>query len=304
MKLLMATDGSNRSAIALHSAYHLLKTTEARVDVVYVARGLPVSSSKAGFSQLREIYHRRILPETRRILDEAQNTLSAEGAADVHLISETGSPARVIGDLSANYDLTVIGAKGREDRSNGGGLGPVASAIVSHVSGAILVGREIRPDRGARILVALDGSAASVQALERLTSLFDLDSSEVTLMHVVEIPWLNIDSSEEGVAKTEHASGGPDVSEALILGELRADATRLIERGREQVLAGHPAVSTLVREGNPSAELLKEAEIGEYDLVVLGGTGVVDLKHKILGSVSTQVVWNAPCSVLVVNAAA
>jgi nucleotide-binding universal stress UspA family protein len=206
--------------------------------------------------------------------------------------------------LSANYDLTVIGAKGREDRSTGGGLGPVASAIVSHVSGAILVGREIRADRGARILVALDGSAASFQALERLTSLFDLDSSEVTLMHVVETPWLNIDSSEEGVAKTRDARGGPDVSEALILGELRADATRLIERGREQVLAGHPAVSTLVREGNPSAELLKEAEIGEYDLVVLGGTGFVDLKHKILGSVSTQVVWNAPCSVLVVNAAA
>jgi nucleotide-binding universal stress UspA family protein len=91
-------------------------------------------------------------------------TLCAEGAGEIHLIFETGSPARVIADLAADYDLTVIGAKGREDRSRGGGLGPVASAVVNHASGAIYIGRAIRADRGARILVALDGSAASLQA--------------------------------------------------------------------------------------------------------------------------------------------
>jgi nucleotide-binding universal stress UspA family protein len=156
MKILMATDGSKEADIALRSASRLLKTGDVYVDLLSVAVGFPASSSKAGFSQLRENYHRRILPETRRILERAQKTLCAEGAGEIHLIFETGSPARVIADLAADYDLTVIGAKGREDRSRGGGLGPVASAVVNHASGAIYIGRAIRADRGARILVALE----------------------------------------------------------------------------------------------------------------------------------------------------
>lgn len=266
-----------------------------------MAVGFPASSSKAGFSQLRENYHRRILPETRRILERAQKTLCAEGAGEIHLIFETGSPARVIADLAADYDLTVIGAKGREDRSRGGGLGPVASAVVNHASGAIYIGRAIRADRGARILVALDGSAASLQALETLTSLFELDSAEVTLMHVVESPWLHLGPLDEGVAGPEEASDETEMSEELFLGELRSEAEQLIEKARDQLLAEHSAVSTMVEQGNPATQLLSQADIGEYDLVVVGGTGAVDLKHKILGSVSAQIVWNAPCSVLLVK---
>lgn len=301
MKILMATDGSKESDIALLGASRLLKTGDACVHVLSVAPGFPASRSKAGFPQLRENYHRRILPETRRILERAQRTLCAEGAGEVHLIFENGSPARVIADLAADYDLTVIGAKGREDRSRGGGLGPVASAVVNHAPGAIFIGRAIRADRGARILVALDGSAASLEALETLTSLFELDSAEVTLMHVVESPWLPLGPREEGVPGPEETSDGNEISEEFFFGELRSEGEQLIERARDQLLAKHSAVSVVMEQGNPATQLLSQAEIGEYDLVVVGGTGAVDLKHKILGSVSAQIVWNAPCSVLLVK---
>jgi nucleotide-binding universal stress UspA family protein len=80
MKILMATDGSKEADIALRSASRLLKTGDVYVDLLCVAVGFPASRSKAGFSQLRENYHRRILPETRRILERAQKTLCAEGA--------------------------------------------------------------------------------------------------------------------------------------------------------------------------------------------------------------------------------
>jgi len=60
-------------------------------------------------------------------------------------------------------------------------------------------------------------------------------------------------------------------------------------------------VVTRVREGIPGDEILSEVESGAYDLVVAGASGSHDLKHKILGSVSGKVAWNAPCSVLLIG---
>ncbi|MGH9764004.1 MAG: universal stress protein, partial [Blastocatellia bacterium] len=58
---------------------------------------------------------------------------------------------------------------------------------------------------------------------------------------------------------------------------------------------------TMIVEGNPGTEILGEAEMGEYDLVVIGASGVTDVKHNVLGSVSAKVAWAAPCSVLIVR---
>jgi nucleotide-binding universal stress UspA family protein len=55
----------------------------------------------------------------------------------------------------------------------------------------------------------------------------------------------------------------------------------------------------MVEEGDPALEILSEAEKDEYDLIVLGATGEHDLKHQLLGSVSTKVAQDAPCSVFV-----
>src|SRR5262245_2003072 len=294
MKILMATDGSKEAETALRGASRLLKHPDVPVDVLCVAPNLPQSSSKATLHQFREKYRRR----AQRILNRAHISRCTEGLRDVRLMSEMGSPARVIADLANDYDPTVIGAKGRDGHSQGG-LGPVTNLVVNHLTGALFVGRAMRGDRGARILVALDGSAASLEALETLTSLFDLNSAEVTLMHVVESPWLHLGHGEEWDAESEE-TGEQSVEEAF-LGELRSEALQLIERARSQLLAQHAAVNTLVEEGNPATELLSEADTGEYDLIVVGGAGLVDLKHKIMGSVSAKIVWDAPCSVLLVK---
>jgi nucleotide-binding universal stress UspA family protein len=44
---------------------------------------------------------------------------------------------------------------------------------------------------------------------------------------------------------------------------------------------------------------LSEAERSQYDLVVVGASGARDLKHRMLGSVSARVAWDANCSVLI-----
>jgi len=59
--------------------------------------------------------------------------------------------------------------------------------------------------------------------------------------------------------------------------------------------------NSLIREGSPATEILGEAELGGYDLIVLGATGASDLKHQMLGSVSAKVAAQATCSVAVVR---
>jgi nucleotide-binding universal stress UspA family protein len=59
------------------------------------------------------------------------------------------------------------------------------------------------------------------------------------------------------------------------------------------------SASTVITEGDPALEIISEAERGEYDLIVIGATGASDLKHEMLGSVSTRIAHDAPCSVFV-----
>ncbi|EAW44719.1 hypothetical protein N9414_14358 [Nodularia spumigena CCY9414] len=53
--------------------------------------------------------------------------------------------------------------------------------------------------------------------------------------------------------------------------------------------------------GEPAVEIIRLANIYKADLVVIGSRGLVGMKRIVLGSVSTQVVEQANCSVLVVK---
>lgn len=283
MRVLLTTDGSSEATAAMRAACRLLAKEDRKVDVLYVAP--EPRAPKSGRIDKRE-YHHRIAAETKRILEEAKQALAEEGV-DALTLSETGSATNIIMREAEDYDIAVIGCKGRDARS-AGGLGPVASRLVEHATGCVLVGREPPSEKGMRILVPVDGSDGSDQAMDALNSYFELESADITLLHVIETFWLPENSDEEPLAG--HLSA-----------ELRREAEQLLAESRARVLEHHPGVSTSVREGNPANEVLSEADQGDYDLVVVGAGGATDMKHSILGSVSIKVAWNAPCSVLVVR---
>lgn len=292
MKILLTTDGSKEATAALRAACRLLAPADRRMDVLHVAP--EPRAPKSGKIAKQELHH-RIAEQTRRILEEAKEALAEEGV-DVLTLSDTGSPATVIMRDAADYDITVLGAKGSDDRSIAG-LGPVASRLVEHATGCVLIGREPPGDRGLRILVPVDGSDGSQHALNALNSFFDLESAEITLLHVLETLWLALDSEEESLGPTD-----PDANQSDQLAqELRREAEQLLAEARARVLEHHPGVTTSIREGNPANEILSEADQGDYDLVVVGAHEANDLKHSVLGSVSSKVAWSAPCSVLVVR---
>lgn len=292
MRVLIATDGSKEATTALRTTNRLLSPIDRNLDLLCVGPKLP---HRRRNKHRGNGYERRMLGEITQVLEQARGYLPSD-AGVINLLTEIGSPSAAIVNKAEDYDLTVIGPRGH-GATGEGGLGPVASRVVEHALGPVLVARELRGGGDTRVLVAVDGSTASLHAVETLCSLFDLSSTEICLMHVAETPWIQLGLEEDW---TTYSDEDKDNSESGVLEkELVREGEAVLEQARDVLRTHRLSISTRVDEGNPADEILSEAERGQYDLIVIGATGSRDLKHHMLGSVSSKIAWNAPCSVLI-----
>lgn len=303
MKVLLATDGSTQSATAIETAVQLLRKEEAAFDLLCVApEFIPPAAGKEKNvrkrSRMVDAYREQIRAEAHAKVLHAQASLATRGI-EAGVRVEEGSPARVIVRLSRDYGLTVVGSLDRYTRGRVG-LGRVASQVVAAIPNAVLVGRDLPADRSWRVLIAVDGSLAAEHALDEMAANFRLQTAELTLMHVTETPWVHLglgrewfEYPKEMIDRTGNAAG------VTFENELKYEAEAVLEDARAQLEARSLAANTIVADGDPALEIVSEAERGEYDLIVLGATGASDLKHDMLGSVSTRVAQDAPCSVFI-----
>jgi len=293
VKVLIATDGSPMANAAMRTAARILNPDDRHLDLLCV---MP-AWNRSEESGRKKRYEENIQLETSRILERAKDAIREE-AVDVRRLSEIGSPAAVIADKTRDYDLTVIGAQG-SGFTREASLGPVASRVAEHALGPVLIARALRSEEWLRILIAVDGSAASFRGVEAVSQLCDLRGAEVCLMYVAETPWIQLElegdwatSSEEEMEKSE---AGAFEKEFVREGEW------VIEEARKLLRHDRLLVNCRIDEGNPASEILVEAERGDYDLVAVGATGNRDLKHRMMGSVSSRLAREAPCSVLIVT---
>ena len=131
------------------------------------------------------------------------------------------------------------------------------------------------------VLVAYDGSEPSRRALHRvMTFMADATVAVVTVASPV--------YSDPRLAKFADEAGEEWQQKALA--EAKA---RLAESGIE-ARSSAPV-------GTAATEIVRIAEESGADLIVLGARGLNPLKRLVLGSVSTKVLHEAPCDVLVVK---
>ena len=299
MKVLMATDGSRDANTAILAALRLLRPADLSIDVLCVAPELVhATASRETAGRVHKTHTEQIKREGMRILLATERLLHREGLRP-KVTLKLGSAADVILKSAPDYDLVVVGAHGRFERTQPG-LGPVASRLVENSRGSVIVGRELTNDKNFRVLVALDGSEASFNALHAMTSFLDPSTIDVTLMHVVELPWARLDLPPQWPEYEPDASEISDYQSELEH-ELRRYADRTVSRARNYLEALNISATEIVEEGDPALELVSHAEEGGYDLIVSGATGSSDVKHALLGSVSSTLAWNAPCSVMVVR---
>ena len=135
------------------------------------------------------------------------------------------------------------------------------------------------------IVVALDGSELSERVIQSLQELQLQPATKIILSHV--IPPLE--------SNLEIAADRPQTDwEAL--------PYRPIEKQLQSYQANLPGESELeIVTGDPAQEIIRLANIYQADLIVIGSRGLTGVKRILQGSVSSQVVEEAPCSVLVVK---
>jgi nucleotide-binding universal stress UspA family protein len=135
-----------------------------------------------------------------------------------------------------------------------------------------------------KTVVAVDGSDYGVTAVRTAVELARrCHFEDLALVHVV--------SLKPGQIGTPDYPERPDLPETWpVFQEPLAIARAAQVQVRCQVLFGHPV-----------EEILRFARQEETDLLILGSLGVSGIKELLLGSVATQVVAHAPCSVMVVR---
>ncbi len=138
-----------------------------------------------------------------------------------------------------------------------------------------------------RILVAIDDSDASRSALRfaaHVASLRNVHDVEMTALTV----WQPVETvGIDGVGlklDADFPSAGASLLDTLI---------------RE---TGSEAFERIVRSGSISVEIVREAEIGHHDLIVMGTRGLGAPHQATLGSVSQDVIGNGEIPVAVVPA--
>lgn len=139
-----------------------------------------------------------------------------------------------------------------------------------------------------KILVPLDFSALSKEALPWAIDLARRHDASITLVHVYQP--ISFALPEGYVLPAPSALADLEVS----LGKSLDDARRDVEKSGLRV-------DTKIVQGVPFAEIVRLAREGSYDLVVLSTHGRTGIRHALLGSVAEKVVRKAQCPVLTVR---
>ncbi|MDG5775658.1 universal stress protein [Haloarculaceae archaeon H-GB2-1] len=140
----------------------------------------------------------------------------------------------------------------------------------------------------AHVLVPLDGSPLADDALVHALDTFD---SQITVLNVV-TP-LDESMSEGGVLEAD----------ADRRDEAHAHANSIVESARQRAEAAGSTIETAVETGDPAETILEYVADNDVDHVVMGGHGGErnELARRLLGTVATAVVSEAPVTVTVVR---
>ncbi|MGE0644972.1 MAG: universal stress protein [Nitrospira sp.] len=285
MKILVATDGSKygRWAIEWVAAMPFLLQPVVRVlhivDVASVRAPFMVQPIMAGTERYIQSEVNRLEKAAKAAKEESVALLAKLGLNGGVTVERGAVAGAIMKYAERGASLLSIGSRGLDalDRFM---LGSVSNHAIHHAPCSVLVVKE-RPRPIRRVILAIDGSAASDKALKflirQLNPTPDGSDSEPILVTVV-----------HAMSYLKY----PEVKEA---------GKQLMQRYGDKLVKSGFQIREALRLGKPADEILSTAKQEKADLIVTGAKGLGAIRRVLLGSVSTRVVQQAHCGVLVVR---
>lgn len=140
------------------------------------------------------------------------------------------------------------------------------------------------------ILVPVDGSDQSCEALRVAASLVDADSGSLYAINIQDLPL-----AEDGIGR---AAGLPATNADEIV---QREGRAVIDQVCERVGLTSKQVQPIVLSGKPAQAIIDEAHRLGVDAVVMGSRGNSNIKSLVVGSVSYRVMHVAACAVIIVG---
>ena len=152
-----------------------------------------------------------------------------------------------------------------------------------------------------KILVGVDGSENSEKALETALEIADKFSASVLILNVFQPPPefdynLNMFQQPQTSGQSQETTGYQS-----IIQEFRKVHEAVLSSATERATKLKPAlkITSELKEGDASLQIVETAENGEFDLIVIGHRGDSKIKELFLGSTSERVAHRAKCAVLI-----
>ena len=297
LKILATTDFSDESRTGVRFAIALAEKLGAAVALLHVIE------PRAWVSELGTVVPAREDSEVVALTRTQLATLAKrEGKGDVAVTFsvsvQTGNPFHAITTAARQQmaDMIVIATHGHTGFERVL-LGSTAERVVRHAPCPVLtVPTRAKPKRTGKtppfkigkILVPMDFSAISKDALPWATHLAAHFGAELVLLHIVEkfpIDYLL-------------SSGLTNETFVPLVKQAEADLEFMAESLSKSTGL---SVTAVVSDGKPFEGICESAKTLGADLIVLTTHGHTGLKHVLLGSTSERVVRHAPCPVLTVR---
>ena len=287
-RVLCPVDFSETSQHALDYAGAIAHWYEARLTLLFVFPNLAVMDLPP--LVLEDADRERLLVAMRRMVDRAPSRAVVD-----YCIREAGLVHDEIVAQSAamHADLLVIGTHGRSGFQRLF-LGSVTEKVIRKAACPTLVvpprapGANTAPVEFRRILCPVDFSDSSLDGLARAISMAEEFGTQLTLLHLVELP-----------RRLDQEPGAFDIDRTRAREAAVTDARRRLHDLIPEQARTYCTVETAVIEGSAHHAILRYVTEHDCDLVVMGVHGRGALDRLLFGSTTHHVIRAAACPVLI-----
>jgi nucleotide-binding universal stress UspA family protein len=287
-RIVVGIDGSQQSGTALAWAVARARLGGQQLELVH-AYHLTPELDFFGYTGLAASQPVEWFIEFSKEVLDAAAAWVREQAPDLSCVqtSRMGQPADVLAAASEGADIVVLGRRG---------LGSAASAVLGSVSNRlaihakcplVIVGEGEFPTAGS-IVVGVDASEFGTNALRFAIAEAGVRRTSVKAVAAYEVQHPALQADPELMARMR----------AEVTAEAEATITRALEAARSTDNAS-VSVDPVAVEGRAAEAILAHAE--DAQLIVVGTHGKGLVRRVLLGSVSRQVLNDAPRPVAVVD---